>query len=263
MKACARDREKGGASWLQVGLLTQLLPRCRSMRACVCAYVHVAGVCVYVCMYVCLHTCMYVCIWMCMCICICMHVYTCVYECVCTFVHRSWVSVSVPLRARWCHECARVFVCICMRVQVCVYIYKLVHFFAVSVACTVIQVFWALVHGQVCTWHRCSFSTNVHICEHTRCSLCTYVYMHICVYMHAYVYGYVYASMILLDTLRRRYWDFLPVHRCAYSCVCICVCMYACICVCVYVCICIYVCLCTSMHIHLYTRACGCTYALV
>ena len=39
--------------------------------------------------------------------------------------------------------------------------------------------------------------------------------------------------------------------------------MYACICACVYVCICVYVCLCISMHIHLYTLACGCTYALV
>ena len=25
-----------------------------------------------------------------------------------------------------------------------------------------------------------SFNTNVHICEHTRCRLCTYVYMYIC-----------------------------------------------------------------------------------
>ena len=68
--------------------------------------------------------------------------------------------------------------------------------------------------------------------------------------MHAYVYGYVYASIILLDTLRRR----LSVHRCAYACICICVCMYACICARVYACICIYVCLCICMHIHLYTH---------
>ena len=39
--------------------------------------------------------------------------------------------------------------------------------------------------------------------------------------------------------------------------------MYACIGACMYVCICLYVCLCICMHIHLYTRACGCTYALV
>jgi len=53
------------------------------------------------------------------------------------------------------------------------------------------------------------------------------------------------------------------VHTCAYACVCICVCMYACIGAWVYVCICIYVCLYICMHIHLYTSACGCTYALV
>jgi len=32
---------------------------------------------------------------------------------------------------------------------------------------------------------------------------------------------------------------------------------------CVYVVTCIYVCLCICMHIHLYTRACRCTYTLV
>ena len=83
------------------------------------------------------------------------------------------------------------------------YIY--VHFVEVSVVCTLKQVFWALVYGQVCTLHRRIFYTNVHICEHTRCRLCAYVYMHIYVCMHAYVYGCVCASMILLDTLRRHY----------------------------------------------------------
>ena len=62
---------------------------------------------------------------------------------------------------------------------------------------------WAGVYAtQVC------FYANLHICEHTRCKLCTYVYMHIYVYMHAYVHGCVCASMILLDTLRRCYQDF-------------------------------------------------------
>jgi len=84
-----------------------------------------------------------------------------------------------------------------------VYIY--VYIFAMNVACTFEQVFWALVHGQVCTLHTMCFYTNVHIREHICCRLCTYVYMYICVYMHAYAYGCVYASMILLDTLRRCY----------------------------------------------------------
>ena len=53
------------------------------------------------------------------------------------------------------------------------------------------------------------------------------------------------------------------MYTCAYACVCIRVCMYACIGSWVYICICIYVCLCICMHVHLYTRACGRTYALV
>jgi len=110
----------------------------------------------------------------------------------------------VSLRVGWCHD-ARVYscayVCGCMCVCVCIY----VHFFAMSVACTLEQVFWVLVLGQVCMLQRCFFDINVHICEHTRCKLWTYVYMHKCVYMYAYIYGYVYASIILLDMLRCRY----------------------------------------------------------
>jgi len=84
----AADREKGGASWLQVGLLAQSLPRRRSRRACVCAYVHVVRVCVHICMYVYVQTCIHVYMCMCIYICIRVHVYTCVYVCVCIFVHR-------------------------------------------------------------------------------------------------------------------------------------------------------------------------------
>ena len=106
------------------------------------------------------------------------------------------------------------------------------------------------------------FYTNVHICEHTRCRLCTYVYMYICMCMRAYAYGCVCASIIFwhVEAL------LLRLSICEY--VCICMRMYMCVhvCVysaCVYVCICIYVCLCICMHIYLYTRSCGCTYALV
>ena len=105
---------------------------------------------------------------------------------------------------------------------------------------------WADVYvTQVCFYT----VTNEHICEHTRCRLCTHVYMYICVYMHACAYGCVCVSIIQLDTLRRCCWDFLSVQTCAYACVCICVCMYGCIGTCVYVCICIYICLCICMHI--------------
>ena len=79
-------------------------------------------------------------------------------------------------------------------------------------------------------------------------------------YMHACVYGCVYASMILLDTLRRCYWGFLSVHACAYACVCVCACMCACMGACVRVCVCMYVFLCICVHVRLCARACGCTY---
>ena len=54
---------------------------------------------------------------------------------------------------------------------------------------------------------------------HTHYRLCTCVCMYICVNMDACVYRCVYASMILLDALRRCYWGFLSVHACAYACV--------------------------------------------
>ena len=52
------------------------------------------------------------------------------------------------------HVCSCTYVCVC--IWVWVYIY--VHLFAVSVTCTLEQVFWTLVHGQVCTLHRCVFT---------------------------------------------------------------------------------------------------------
>jgi len=122
MMSCA-DRKKGGASWLQVGLLAQSLPRCRSKRACVCAYVHVVRVCIYMCMYVHVQTCIYVYICMCICMCIRMHVCTCVYVCVCICVLRLWVSVATCWRVVQRRRCACVFVCICMRMQMCVCTY--------------------------------------------------------------------------------------------------------------------------------------------
>ena len=100
-----------------------------------------------------------------------------------------------------CHACACVFVCISMRVHMYVGIY------ICAFLCSECYMHFTGVLGTsawVCEYvTRVCFYTNVHICEHTRCSLYTYVYMYICVYMHAYAYGCVCASMILLDTLRR------------------------------------------------------------
>ena len=58
------------------------------------------------------------------------------------------------------------------------------------------KVFWTLVHGQVCTLHRCVF-TPTYTSANTLAAGCA----HMCIFiMHAYVYGCVCASMILLDT---------------------------------------------------------------
>ena len=157
-----------------------------------------------------------------------------------------------------CHACACVFVCICMRIHMCVGIYIYVHFFCSECYMHFTGVVGTSAWAGVCVTQVCKILHQRTHLRHTRCRLCTYVYMYISVYMHAYEYRCVCASMILLDTLRRCYWDFLSVHTCAYACVCICVCMYVCIGACVYVCTCIYVCLCICTHIHLYRRACGC-----
>ena len=148
---------------------------------------------------------------------------------------------------------------LCMNIYI---IYMLI-FFAMSVVCILEQVFWASVHVQVYTKHRCfCLHQRTHL-RHTRCRVHIFVYMHKCMYMHTYVYGYVCASMMLLDTLRRRCWHFWSVYRCVYTCICIRMCMYVCIFACPHVCICTYMCLCVCMHIHVYTYACECAHALV
>jgi len=249
-----RPGEKGGASCLQVGLLAHRLPRRHSRRACVCTYVHVVHVCVYMCVYVYIQTCIYVYMCMCTCMCICMHVYTCVYVCVCIFVHRLWVSVGTRWRVVQCHWCAcvPVFVCIFMRMHMCVCIYMCI-FSAVSVVSTFEEVFWALVHVQTYTLYRCLLDINVHrdwVCD-TLAVECAHMCMciYICMLMHMYMDTYVRLSYCLRRrlSLRRCCWDFLSVYRCAYTCICICVCMYASKCACAYVCICTYVCLCICM----------------
>ena len=136
------------------------------------------------------------------------------------------------------------------------------HFFAVSVACTLHRCFEDQCMGRCIRYIGVFLRQRTHL-RRTRFRLFAYAYIYIYLYMHAYVYGCVCASMELLDTLKRCYSGSISVHTCAYACVCICVCMYACTGACVYLCICICICVCICIHIHLYTRACGCTYALV
>ena len=81
----AADREKGRASWRQVGLSAQSLPRCRfrrALRAFICTFCMRVCIYVYVCMcadmYMCkyMHVCMYLYIYafIHMCMCMCMHI---------------------------------------------------------------------------------------------------------------------------------------------------------------------------------------------
>jgi len=73
-------------------------------------------------------------------------------------------------------------VCICMHMHMCVSIYIYVHVFAVSVACTLEQVFWALVHGQVCTLYRCVFTPTYTSATHSLQVVYICIYLCICVY---------------------------------------------------------------------------------
>jgi len=95
-----------------------------------------------------------------------MRSYTCVCVCVCIFVHSLWVLVSVFQRVDGVMH-AHVFSCAYVCVYICMWVYIYVHFFTVSVTCT-LQVFWALVHGQVClsTTYACitGVSEHLHAC---------------------------------------------------------------------------------------------------
>ena len=183
------DREKGGASWCQVGLPAQSLPRRRfrrALRAFICTFC--MCVCIYV--YVCMCADMiYVYICMCVCICTSMCLYTCVCVCVCIFVHRLWVLVSVLQRVDGVMH-AHVFSCAYACVYICVYVYIYVHFFCsecyMHFTGVVVTSAWAGVYvTQVC------FYTNVHICNTLAAScahMCICIYVCICMYMHMDAY---------------------------------------------------------------------------
>jgi len=75
--------------------------------------------------------------------------------------------------------------------SVCMYIYMCI-LFAVSVACTFEQEFWALVPVHLYALYRCSFDINVDICDTfaAGCAhMCICIFMCIC--MHMYMDAYV------------------------------------------------------------------------
>ena len=95
-------------------LVARLLPRRRSRRACVRAYVHLCMcLCMYVhvCMCVCVQTCTYIYMCICVCICVSIRLYICVCVCVCGHVY-MYIYACV---------CVFVHLCVCTRVYVYVY----------------------------------------------------------------------------------------------------------------------------------------------
>jgi len=161
---------------------------------------------------------LYVCVNIFVCAYVCGHVYMYIYACVYVFVHLCvYAHAHVYVYAYLCIECGSWYQCFSLWTVSCMRMCFRVHMYAYTYVCGYIYISaffcsecymhftgvlgtsaWADMYvTQVC------FYTNVHICEHTRCRLCTYVYMYVCVCMHAYAYGCVCASMILFDTLRR------------------------------------------------------------
>jgi len=83
------------------------------------------------------------------------------------------------------HVCLCTYVCVC--IMVWVYIY--VHFFCSE---CLKQVFWTLVHGQVCALHRCVF-TPTYTSANTLAAGCAHmcIFIHWCICMHMYMDAYV------------------------------------------------------------------------
>jgi len=76
--------------------------------------------------------------------------------------------------------------------HMCVGIYVSAFVFAVSVACTLEQVFSALEHGQMCTLHRCALTPS-YTSANTLAACCVHVCicMYMCICMHMYMDAYV------------------------------------------------------------------------
>jgi len=191
--------------------------RCRAVVPGVLACVH---------MYI-----LYVCVYTCVCVYVCGHVYVYIYACVyayvsvCIFVHRLWVSVSVLQLVdgvMHAHVCLCAYVCVC----ICVSVYIYVHFFAVIVACTLEQVFWALVHGQVCTLHRCVFAptyTSANTLAAGCVHMCIFIYMCICMHMCMDAYVRLWYCLTRWGVVAEIFYLCIRVHM--HACVYVCACM--------------------------------------
>jgi len=138
------------------------------------------------CVSTCMHTYAQACMCACTCICACarVRVHAHAYACASMYTRmRGWrILVAAPRRVRRCLGRVRTYV----RVHACARVYAWARMCtpAVSVTCTLEQVFWALVHGRVCTLHRCVF-TPTYISVNTLTAGCAHVCVciYVCIWM--------------------------------------------------------------------------------
>jgi len=157
-----------------------------SFRACLRACMRTSTcACVWTCMHTYAQVCMCACTYICACARVRVHAHAYACACMCPRMHRWGVLVAAPRCVRRCLGRAYAPMCMCMHVHA--YMHgRVCSQPAVSVTCTLKQVFWAPVHGRVCTFHRC-VSPNVHICDAltvgcARVCVCIYVctWMRVC-----------------------------------------------------------------------------------
>ena len=102
----------------------------------------------------------------------------------------------------------------------------------------------AYTSAYVHTHARVFQSKCIHVHRHTYIHMHTYTHAHVHAYMHTHIHTYAHAHVHAYMHIH------IHVHACVGACGCMYVYMHICVCV-------------VCMHIYLYTRACGCTYALV
>ena len=159
--------------------------------ACVHMYIHMR-VCVDVYAYICadVHICVYM----------HMRVRPCTrtYARICMRIHvHTYARMEVP--GGGASACQTVFWARVRTMCMCMHVHAYMHGRvcarpAMSVTCTLEQVFWALVHGRVCTLHRCVFTPTYTSVTHSLqvVHVCVYVYMCVyacmCIWMRVCVY---------------------------------------------------------------------------
>jgi len=183
---------------------------------------------------------LYVCVYICVCVYVCRHVNMYIYACVCVFVHLCvYTHVYVYAYAYLCIDCGSQYhcfsvwtvscMCMCVRVHMYAYAYvcryiNMCILFAVSVACT-LQVFWALVHRQVCTLHRCVFTptyTSANTLAAGCAHMCVCMYVCICVHMHVDAYVHLRYCLTRWGVVAKIFYLCIRVHMHANVYVCAC-----------------------------------------